>query len=380
MVKKYAAALFWGIIFPCFSLLFSQETQLYVTDKNDPNIVYTRSYYLHLPAGYSDSTAYPLVLGFHGRGGAGETWSVTPQWTAKADAEKFIVAFPSGIDGLWNIGGPGYAELTNNRDDVEFVSVLIDTLRRHYKIDSSKIFVTGVSLGGFMVYHLGVELSHIISAIGPVAGRMAYFGFEPEYPLAIVHFHSLYDPVVLYEGAFIIPVHYTLQLWANENNCNPRPDTVDVAFGVKKISWHALDSHGDIDLYTIANSSHEWPSTGIKATDVIWEFFKNHSKDYSTSVPQPHRPAKKTTFHLSQNYPNPFNPSTTIPYNLPGSSHVTLTIYDLAGRQLETLVNGFQSAGKHQIVWQANGLSNGVYFYRLQTEHFSETRRLILLK
>ena len=67
-------------------------------------------------------------------------------------------------------------------------------------------------------------------------------------------------------------------------------------------------------------------------------------------------------FHLSQNYPNPFNPSTTILYHLPTSTHVTLTIYNLAGQQVETLVNGFQASGKHQTIWQAKGLSNGVYF------------------
>jgi hypothetical protein len=83
-------------------------------------------------------------------------------------------------------------------------------------------------------------------------------------------------------------------------------------------------------------------------------------------------------FKLSQNYPNPFNPSTIIQYNLQESGHVELKIFDLAGKEIETLVNGFQTAGKHQITWQPKGLSSGVYISRLQAGGSSQTKKLIL--
>ena len=70
-MKKYLILFLNLIIIPCFSLLFSQEKTLYVTDKNNPNIIHTREYHVHLPANYSDTTVYPLVLAFHGRGGVG---------------------------------------------------------------------------------------------------------------------------------------------------------------------------------------------------------------------------------------------------------------------------------------------------------------------
>ncbi len=85
-------------------------------------------------------------------------------------------------------------------------------------------------------------------------------------------------------------------------------------------------------------------------------------------------------FNLHQNYPNPFNPSTMIKYHLSKPSDVILNVYNLSGQELETLVNGFQTAGEHEITWQPKGLPSGIYFYRLQAGGFSETKKLILQK
>ena len=85
-------------------------------------------------------------------------------------------------------------------------------------------------------------------------------------------------------------------------------------------------------------------------------------------------------FVLKQNYPNPFNPLTTINYILPKSDIVTLRIFNLKGQEIKTLVNKYQAAGEHEIEWQAEGLPSGIYFYKLQTGEFSETKKLILQK
>ena len=87
-----------------------------------------------------------------------------------------------------------------------------------------------------------------------------------------------------------------------------------------------------------------------------------------------------TSFSLLQNYPNPFNPATTIRYNLLKSSYVTLKIYNLLGEEVETLLNGQCTAGKHEIKWEANGLTSGIYFYHLQAGELSETRKFVLQK
>jgi hypothetical protein len=83
---------------------------------------------------------------------------------------------------------------------------------------------------------------------------------------------------------------------------------------------------------------------------------------------------------LSQNFPNPFNASTTIRYKLNQTGHVTITIYDLLGKPIGTLVNVEQPAGYHQINWQADNIPSGVYFYKIQAGDYIKTRKMVLLK
>ena len=85
-------------------------------------------------------------------------------------------------------------------------------------------------------------------------------------------------------------------------------------------------------------------------------------------------------FSLAQNYPNPFNPITTIEFTIPKASLVTLKIYDVQGREITTLVNEYKEAGLYILNWNASGYSSGVYFYRLNAENFTETKRMILNK
>ncbi len=85
-------------------------------------------------------------------------------------------------------------------------------------------------------------------------------------------------------------------------------------------------------------------------------------------------------FSLSQNYPNPFNPTTVIAYGLPVTQRVNLTIYNVLGQTVATLVDGVQQAGLQQAEWNASNNSSGVYFYRLTTEQNTETRKMLLLK
>jgi hypothetical protein len=92
-----------------------------------------------------------------------------------------------------------------------------------------------------------------------------------------------------------------------------------------------------------------------------------------------------STFSLSQNYPNPFNPSTTIEYEVPSESHVQINIYDILGRQINTIINENQSTGSHSILWQAidekgERLSDGVYFYQIIAGEYKRTMKMVILK
>jgi hypothetical protein len=85
-------------------------------------------------------------------------------------------------------------------------------------------------------------------------------------------------------------------------------------------------------------------------------------------------------FSLSQNYPNPFNPSTTIAYALPQPSRVALKVYNVLGKEIRTLVDGKQPAGRHRVQLDGNGLPSGMYFYRIQAGDFVQTKKFTLLK
>ena len=96
-------------------------------------------------------------------------------------------------------------------------------------------------------------------------------------------------------------------------------------------------------------------------------------------------PAVPSAFALQQNYPNPFNPSTTIRYNVPVTSHVTVTIYNTLGQIVATLVDGMQDAGYQTIEWNAGNFASGVYYYRMQAtsnthDVFSQVRKMVLIR
>ena len=102
--------------------------------------------------------------------------------------------------------------------------------------------------------------------------------------------------------------------------------------------------------------------------------------DLVTSVEQIENELLPTEFRLEQNYPNPFNPSTTIRFAVPKASHVTIQIYDVLGRQVATLVDEEYQAGVYKVVFEAGDLTSGLYIYRIQTEAFTQSRKLMLLK
>ncbi|WP_369685745.1 T9SS type A sorting domain-containing protein [Ignavibacterium album] len=87
-----------------------------------------------------------------------------------------------------------------------------------------------------------------------------------------------------------------------------------------------------------------------------------------------------TEYDLEQNFPNPFNPTTTINFQLPENSHVSLKVFDIIGNLIATLVDENIEAGYHSIVWDASGLSSGVYLYSLTSGSFVSTKKLVLMK
>jgi hypothetical protein len=118
----------------------------------------------------------------------------------------------------------------------------------------------------------------------------------------------------------------------------------------------------------------------ITSNDYIFWYDSFNIHIYPTSIAEEKENIPKK-FALDQNFPNPFNPITNIEYRIPKYVHVELSIYNLLGQRVITLVDQKQPAGSYQVQWDATGYVGGVYFYRLTNDTgFSETKKLLYLK
>lgn len=129
----------------------------------------------------------------------------------------------------------------------------------------------------------------------------------------------------------------------------------------------------------LPNTKYWWRVCGINASgtgpySAIWSFRTGmvNIQQIGNEVPQ--------KFRLYQNHPNPFNPATKINFDLPRSAFVSIKLFDILGREVKNLVNSNIDAGKYTIDLNASELAGGVYFYRIETSEFSDTKKLMLIK
>jgi len=154
------------------------------------------------------------------------------------------------------------------------------------------------------------------------------------------------------------------------------PNVYINGYGPNADHWGPYEELFDIpsDSYPIENEI-KFSSPGRSVQMIMIESGNNHiSSAANTGSDMPR------TFDLFQNFPNPFNPSTVISYQIPTSVFVTLKVFDVLGREVETLVNQRQNAGNHSVQFNAANLSSGVYFYTLEAGTYRDTRKLLMLR
>jgi hypothetical protein len=139
------------------------------------------------------------------------------------------------------------------------------------------------------------------------------------------------------------------------------------------------------DAAMIDSIKVEWPSgTNSAFANVLANRLITIREDGTiTSIKQRNRPPAE--YGLEQNYPNPFNPTTTIAYALPKKEQVLLSIYNMLGEKLVTLVDRMQEAGSHSVTWngrdeKGHSLPSGIYLCRIKSESFNQTKKLALVK
>ena len=163
----------------------------------------------------------------------------------------------------------------------------------------------------------------------------------------------------------------------------------DIRLRSASANGEKIFNHGKINL--AENTSHQiipsWINLETEPLKILIDNDNDGTIDDSilvdnqpTDVKDIYSSNTPNNYSLSQNYPNPFNPTTTITFDIPKQSHVTLIVYNILGQKITTLINETKQAGTYREIFDASSLPSGVYVYRLMADEFSSTKKMLLLK
>lgn len=274
-----------------------------------------RSYFAHLPPSYDSAKKWPVVVMFHGGGGTARAAMWETGWNEKADEEGFLAVFPEGTPPdvsrpgrfrdnpqTWNDGSkrPNVGAALRGVPDIEFVSAMLADLKVRFSVDERRIYITGFSNGASMAFRVARELSPIIAAAAPVAGADWLSGTNPERAVPVLYITGTADPLNPVEGGEIrigtktfgtkASVREMIGNWVEMHGIKGEGQVVYEKDGATGVAYGLPDETSKVVLYTIEGHGHHWPGgksalpmrlTGkniatLKATDVIWDFFKAH--------------------------------------------------------------------------------------------------------
>ena len=260
----------------------------------------------------SERNPVPLVIVLHGGGGNMNQVERFTGFTTYAKIEKFIVAYPQGLYTQWNDGREIFQSRTHRKktDDTGFISKMIDAIGGKYNIDKGRVYVAGISNGGFMALRLACELSHKITAVAAVTATMnKYLGKTCvlKSPVSVLIINGTDDPLVPYNGGHvrvgrkkrgrILSTEKTIEKFRDLNDCKKNRlkvsfmDSIDDGTKIQKKVYKCGNSV-EIGLYQVIGGGHTWPggpqylpekaigkvSKEFDATELIWEFFKGKTK------------------------------------------------------------------------------------------------------
>jgi polyhydroxybutyrate depolymerase len=285
---------------------------------------------------------------------------------------------------------------------------MIDDLIQIFNVDTLRIYATGFSNGAFFTYDLACRLSQRIAAIAPVGGTMPQISFDEcdaTKPTGIISFHGTSDDVSPYQGieGYNLSYQEINSFWINLNETEAVATVAEIntntedGSAVESYSWEKGKNCSSVEHYKIINGGHSWPNPNAeswgKGDDVnrdidtnvlIWNYVSQYDLygiiECEERVINNEYQQLEYNFKLYQNYPNPFNPSTLISFSLENPQYVSLEVYDIKGRTIAKPIEKALQAGYYTIEFSLSNMSSGIYFYRLITPLFSETKKMTLVK
>ena len=246
-----------------------------------------RTMLIHLAPTYGRQPQ-ALVILYHGYSMTVQAMERTSGMDAEADKAGFVVVYPQGVDvpPSWNAGVGAYGP-TGDADDIQFTRDILTYMKHNYCVDTHRVYLSGFSLGGGMVYRLACTLTDQIAAVATVSG--AYYplpeGCHPSRPLSIMEIHGAADPSAPYNGnpdLRMASVRDYLNDWTTRDQCTGNPTPFFQEGDVTGIEWTHCADDTIVRHYRISDGVHSWPgsphtTTVINGDVVIWKFLSQFS-------------------------------------------------------------------------------------------------------
>jgi polyhydroxybutyrate depolymerase len=247
---------------------------------------------VHLPTGYRQDQAVPLLLNLHGTGSTAEKQETLTGLDTTADADDFIVAYPQGlhISGTgfgWNIPGtPTF--LSAGPKDLSFLSDLIGLLRHKFCVDPARVYASGFSGGARMVSQLACTPDVRLAGVVVAGGLRAPSPCHPAHPLAVLAFHGTADLSNPFNGHgqpyWTYSVPEAALRWARYDSCPTQARTTHPYPQVTVTDYRGCPDGVEVTLYALTGKGHRWPAAAgaFQPNEIAWRFLTAHVTPGST--------------------------------------------------------------------------------------------------
>ena len=251
----------------------------------------SRTYYLHTPQSSLFARPLPLVVALHGSGMQGKEMASKTAFNQLADRENFIVAYPDALQKRWNISG------RTSEDNVAFVHHLISQVQQVRPIDSRRIYVVGLSSGGFLAQKLACEKPDQIAAVATVAASLpkkSLSNCQTHHPIPLLMVNGTADTTVPWQGGPIAPTRLgsgisvlsipaAISFWSQHNGCKS-PAKVSQSKLIDVTDYTSCRSGSEVTLAALKGAGHVWSGGGYGAsqygdtTQRVWQFLQNYAQ------------------------------------------------------------------------------------------------------
>ncbi|GAA1476378.1 PHB depolymerase family esterase [Nocardioides aestuarii] len=255
-----------------------------------------RPFRLQVPASYDGGRPVPLVVGLHGWGGDGARIGGQLGLTTSTDSRGWLLALPDGtVDSrgrrFWNASAACCNLDGAAVDDVAYLSHVVEAVAADYAVDPARVYVAGLSNGGFMAHRLACERSDLVSAVVAVAGTTAADppACTPTEGVSVLQVHGTADAVIRYEGGALLPGHPyasapdTVAAWREREHCStaarPGPpldsDASLPGAETSRTTWPGCDDRSAVSLWTVAGGAHS-PQVTAAFADALVGWLAHH--------------------------------------------------------------------------------------------------------